>query len=398
MKFKILKSLLFTGILSCSISMAQEVGGVERLISPEISAQNDVTFRLRAPKATTVQLSGNWMPVVPNEDGLGGSRQLVTLIKDDQGVWSTTVKSMQPELYGYTFIVDDVTTIDPSNLKIARDGTFRNESILYVPGEAADLYWAKTGPKGGVHQLWYPSKSLKLTRRMLVYTPPGYENSNETYPVLYLLHGGGGDEEAWSTLGAAPHILDNLINKGAAKPMIVVMTNGNPSQAAANTLTPPIPETDLPVGGMGSMLFEKSLVADVIPYIESHFRVKNNKKNRAIAGLSMGGLQIINNSLNNPDLFDYYGIMSMGFADLSRFGIEIDTSKRAQQIEKLKASEPALYWIACGTDDFLFQSVVTMRSELDQHSFPYQYRESDGGHTWTNWRIYLSEFATKIFE
>jgi enterochelin esterase family protein len=180
--------------------------------------------------------------------------------------------------------------------------------------------------------------------------------------------------------------------------MIVVMTNGNPTQAAANVITPVLPASDNPVGGMGSMLFEKSLVADVIPYIENHFRVKKNKENRALTGLSMGGLQTINTTFENPNLFSYIGVMSMGFADLSRFGIKVDVSKRDQQIEALKKANPALYWIACGKDDFLIESVVTMRKKLDEHSFKYIYRESEGGHTWTNWRVYLSEFAGKIFK
>jgi len=376
----------------------QEVGRVERLISPEISANNNVTFRIKAPKAATVQLSGNWMPMVPNANGQGASRELVDLVKDTQGIWSTTIEGMAPELYGYTFIVDGVNTLDPSNLKVARDGTFRVESLLYVSGAESDLYWSKTGPKGTLHQVWYDSKSLRLTRRMQVYTPPGYENSSEAFPVLYLLHGGGGDEEAWPTLGVAPNILDNLINSGKAKPMIVVMTNGNPNQAAANTITPEISTLELPIGGMGSMLFEKSLVADVIPFIESHFRVVKNKENRALTGLSMGGLQTINTTFENPNLFSYIGVMSMGFADLSRFGITVDISKRDQQIEDLKKANPALYWIACGKEDFLIESVVTMRKELDKHNFKYVYRESEGGHTWTNWRIYLSEFVPMLFQ
>lgn len=398
MKLKTFKLLIALGVIFSFNSYAQEVSRVERLISPEISAANDVTFRIKAPSATSVKLSGNWMPVVPNANGMGSTRNLVELIKDENGVWSTTVQGMEPELYGYTFIVDEVTTLDPANLKVVRDGTFRTESLLYIAGPASDNYWAKTGPKGSVHQMWYHSKSLNITRRMQVYTPPGYESSKDSYPVLYLLHGGGGDEEAWTTLGVAPNILDNLINSGKAKPMIVVITNGNPSQAAATTITPQISEADLPVGGMGSMLFEKSLVSDVIPYVESNFRVKKNKENRAITGLSMGGLQTINTSFENPNMFNYYGVMSMGFADLSRFGIKLDVSKRDQQIEALKKSNPALYWIACGKSDFLYESVVTMRKELDKHSFNYIYRESEGGHTWTNWRVYLSEFATMIFK
>jgi enterochelin esterase family protein len=398
MKKHLFTSIAVIGLMVSLPSFAQEVGQVERLVSPEISASNDVTFRLKAPLASSVKLSGNWMPMVANANGQGTSRQLVDLVKDQNGIWSTQVKALAPELYGYTFIVDGVTTLDPANLKVARDGTFRTESLLYVSGPASELYWAKTGPKGSVHQIWYDSKTLNLIRRMQVYTPPGYEDSKEAYPVLYLLHGGGGDEEAWPTLGVAANILDNLINAGKAKPMIVVMTNGNPGQAAANVVTPAIPASTLPVGGMGSMLFEKSLVADVIPYIENHFRAKKNKESRALTGLSMGGLQTMNTSFEHPSLFNYIGVMSMGFADMSRFGIKLDVSKRDQQIEDLKKAKPALYWIACGKDDFLYDSVVTMRKELDKHTFPYQYRESAGGHTWTNWRVYLSEFAGMIFK
>ena len=378
-------------------TMAQEVGQTERLVSPELKGDNSVVFKIRAPKAENVTLSGNWMPMVPDGDQ-GMKRQTVALTKDGQGVWSTTVGPLEPELYGYSFLVDGVTTLDPSNLKVARDGTFRTESLLYVPGDASDLYWAKTGPKGSVHQIWYESPTLDLTRRMFVYTPPGYHESKEDYPVLYLLHGGGGDEEAWPTLGVAPTILDNLINSGKAKPMIVVMTNGNPSQASAQTISPKLPKVEQSAGGMANMMFEKSLVNDVIPYIENNFRVKANKENRALTGLSMGGLQTMNTSFENPNLFDYIGVMSMGFADLSRFGIEVDHSKRAQQILALKEADPELYWIACGKDDFLYESVVTMRNELDKKDFDYTYRESSGGHTWSNWRIYLSEFAPMLFK
>src|SRR6056297_625865 len=312
-------------------AIGQEVGSMERLVSPEVADDNMVTFRIKAPKAENVVLSGNWMPMVG--EGMGISRKTVALTKDENGVWSTTVGPLEPELYGYSFVVDGVNTLDTANLLVARDGAFRTESVLYIPGEASELYWAKTGPKGTVHKIWYESPTLDLTRRMYVYTPPGYADSNENYPVLYLLHGGGGDEEAWPTLGAANHILDNLINSGKAKPMMVVMTNGNPGQAAALTVSPKLEPSTQPAGGMANMLFEKSLVNDVIPYIESHFRVKANKENRALTGLSMGGLQTMNTSFENPELFDYIGVMSMGFADLSRFGIDVDHSKRGEQIE-----------------------------------------------------------------
>jgi len=391
--FLILITVLTIGLTPAT---GQEVGQTERLISPEINPDNSVTFRINAPKAASVEVTGNWMPMISNEAG-GMMRKTLVLTKDNKGIWSAKSEVLAPELYGYSFLVDGVTTLDPSNLMIARDGIFRTESMLYVPGEGSDLYWANKGPKGSVHEIWYESPTLELTRRMVVYTPPGYETSTVDYPVLYLLHGGGGDEEAWSTLGVAPNIMDNLINSGKAKAMIVVMTNGNPSQAAAFTVSPKQIGTSTNVGGMANMQFEKSLIHDVIPYITAHFRVKSDKENRALTGLSMGGLQTINTSFMEPALFDYIGVMSMGFADLSRFGIDVDHSKREQQILALKKEQPKVYWIACGKDDFLYESVVTMRNELDKQQFPYVYRESTGGHTWTNWRIYLTEFAQMIF-
>ena len=372
---------------------AQEVGQMERIVSPEIHTNNEVTFRIKAPNAKSVKLSGNWMPNIPQSM----NRQLVDLMKGEKGIWSVTIPALAPELYGYTFIVDSVTTLDPLNLKVARDGIFRTENQLYIPGEASQLYWAKEGPKGTVQQIWYASPTLRLTRRMFVYTPPGYNPLKESYPVLYLLHGGGGDEEAWPTLGVAPNILDNLINSGKAKPMIVVMTNGNPGQAAALTIAPPI-KSDQGFQGMANKMFEKSLVNDVIPYIEKHFSVKKNKENRAVTGLSMGGLQTQNLSFENPNMFQYIGVMSMGFADLSGMGVKVDESIKVQQINALKNANPSLYWIAVGKDDFLYESVVKMRKELDAQQFKYIYRESAGGHTWTNWRVYLSEFATMIFK
>lgn len=383
-------------LLIPQLQQAQEIAQNTALVSPEVSDSNTVTFRINAPKAEVVKLTGNWLPTV--SDGNGGfTQEMVSLKKGGDGIWSATVPEMAPELYAYAFMVDGVRTLDPANKQLVRDGRFSTASVLYVPGEASNLYWARTGPKGSLHEVWYESPTLELTRRMFVYTPPGYEDNNTAYPVLYLLHGGGGDEEAWPTLGAANNIMDNLINAGKAQPMLVVMTNGNPGQAAAFTVSPPIETPNAGVGDMASMQFEKSLVQDVIPYIEAHYRVKTGKENRALTGLSMGGLQTMNTSFENPELFDYLGVMSMGFADLSRFGIHIDHSKRQEQILSLKAAAPKLYWIACGKDDFLYESVVTMRSKLDELGFPYVYRESPGGHTWTNWRIYLSEFAPMLF-
>lgn len=403
MKFQVRQIWLNAGMflalglfLMPGISSGQELAQNAPVVSPELATDNAVTFRIQAPNATEVKLTGNWMPYAPDGNG-GFAQQMTALEKGENGVWSVAIPAMEPELYAYAFMVDGVRTLDPANKNIVRDGRFSTASVLYVPGPASDLYWAKTGPKGSVEAVWYESPTLGLTRRMFVYTPPGYENSNANYPVLYLLHGGGGDEEAWPSLGTAANILDNLINAGQAKPMLVVMTNGNPDQAAAFTVSPPLETANAGVGGMANMLFEKSLVNDVIPYVEAHYQVATGRENRALTGLSMGGLQTMNTTFENPELFDYIGVMSMGFADLSRFGINIDHSKREQQILALKAAAPKVYWIACGKDDFLIESVVTMRQKLDELGFPYVYRESPGGHTWTNWRIYLSEFAPMLF-
>lgn len=390
-------SLLGLFILIPLLSMGQEVGQLNQIVSPEIGENNSVTFRIKAPNAGEVKLSGNWMPSAPDGNG-GMAQQMVALEKDADGLWSVTVDTMAPELYGYAFMVDGVRTLDPSNKYIKRDGIFSTVSVLYVHGDASDLYQAKTGPKGSVHQIWYDSPTLSLTRRMFVYTPPGYNAGNDSYPVLYLLHGGGGDEEAWPTLGVAPTIMDNLINSGKAAPMLVVMTNGNSGQAAAFTESPKLDTPPGGIGGMANMQFEKSLVKDVIPYIEANFRVSKGSENRALTGLSMGGLQTMNTTLENPELFKYIGVMSMGFADLSRFGIEINLSERDQDFLALKKADPKLYWIAVGADDFLYESVVTMRKKLDELDFKYVYRESAGGHTWTNWRVYLSEFAPMLFK
>lgn len=362
-----------------------------RIVSPEIHPDNTVTFRLIAPKATRVTISGEWMP------GFGQSEELV---KNDTGLWSITVGPLQPEFYGYTFNVDGVQVLDPVNALIKRDGT-RNASVLLVPGKESELYAVQNVPHGTLSKIWYDAPTLNMTRRMYVYTPPEYEKSEENYPVFYLFHGAGGDEDAWTTLGLAPRILDNLIAQGKAKPMIVVMTNGNPFTAAAPGEAPVLPPSDeQPAAGPGSMgsgLFEKSLVNDVVPFIEKKYRVIANKDNRAIAGLSMGGLQTQNITNNNPEMFSYIGIMSMGLMDRRAFGMNDEDQDIGEQLEGLKKSGVKLYWIGCGKEDFLFASVQTLLDTLDKHDFPYTYRESTGGHTWANWRIYLSELAPLLF-
>lgn len=365
-----------------------------RIVSPEILPDNKVTFRVFAKDASKITVSGEWQ---------AGFNATETLVKNDTGLFILTVGPLKPELYGYTFTVDGVGTIDPNNIMVRRDGT-RYQSYFIVPGTESDLYMQKNGvPHGNVSKVWYNSPFLGMDRRVYIYTPAGYEKSSMKYPVFYLLHGAGGDEDAWTNMGRAAQIMDNLIAQGKAKPMIVVMTNGNANQSGAQNDV-----IDAPV--QGDMMaayqklagkFETHLVKDLIPFIEKNYRALSGKDNRAIAGLSMGGMHTQTITNDNPGMFSYIGVYSMGIMSFGQQTAEAAAKldqERDTKIEALKKSGYKLYWIGCGKDDFVYQGVIKLRSTLDKHEFKYIYRESTGGHTWANWRIYLSEFAPQLFK
>jgi enterochelin esterase-like enzyme len=354
--------------------------------SAEILPDNSVIFRLLSKEAVSVAVSGDWM------QGFGTS---VPMVRNDTNLWTLTVGPLKPELYSYTFLIDGVRVLDQNNPLVKRDGT-RNENMFLISGPESDLYFVRNVPHGTLSKIWYESPTLMLNRRMYVYTPAGYEDNQTKYPVFYLLHGGGGDEDAWTTLGRACQILDNLISQGKAKPMIVVMPNGNPGQAAAFTDAPVSPAISAPYD-MGMGLFEESMVKDIIPFVESHFRVIADRDSRALAGLSMGGMQTLTLTGNYPYMFGYIGVMSMGLVDVSTMGLKPDPDQDTK-FETLKNSGYKLYWVGVGKDDFLYKSVQTLRTSLDKHGLKYTYRESTGGHSWANWRIYLSEFAPLLFK
>ncbi|MGZ5254947.1 MAG: alpha/beta hydrolase [Flavitalea sp.] len=281
-----------------------------------------------------------------------------------------------------------------------RDGVNYFNTFI-IQGPESDLYSVKNVPHGTLSIVWYESPTLKLNRRMYVYTPPGYVEGKEKYPVLYLLHGAGGDEDAWTANGLTPIILDNLIAQGKAKPMIVVMTNGNPGESVAIVDRGPAASKQGGPGGgamsMNSESFPESLVKDVIPYIEKNYRVISNSSNRAIAGLSMGCLHTQITVMNNPDMFKYIGLFSLGLHE--NLG---DVNKRLiaaydKNLPKLKENYKLMY-VAVGKEDFVFEGVQALRKKLDQNNFKYIYNESTGGHTWSNWRIYLSELAPQLFK
>ncbi len=365
-----------------------------RIISPEILPDNKVTFRVYSKEAEKVTVSGEW------QAGFGASE---ALIKNDTGMFSLTVGPLAPELYGYTFTVDGVNMIDPDNVQVRRDGE-RYQSYFIILGQGSDLYVQKNGvPHGTILKTWYRSDVLGMDRRVYIYTPPGYEGGTEKYPVFYLLHGAGGDEDAWTNMGREAQIMDNLIAQGKAKPMIVVMPNGNANQAGAQNEVPPLPGQGIQDMASYQRLagkFEAHLVKDLVPFVEKNFRTKPGIDNRAIAGLSMGGANTQTITNDNPGMFGYIGVFSMGIMNFRQLDAETTAKldkERDAKIEALKSSGYKLYWIGVGKDDFVYQSVVTLRKTLDKHNFKYVYHESAGGHTWANWRNYLSEFAPMLF-
>jgi enterochelin esterase-like enzyme len=383
----ILGTFLFSGVMIHSQEV-QQPGGPQ-IISPEIMENNSAMFRLYSQDAKSVAVSGSWM----------SRGETLEMQKDVNSVWSVQTGPLEPSLYHYNLVIDGVSVIDPANPKAMRDGT-RYASTLIIPGEGSQNFRVNDVPHGSVAKVWYESPSLGLYRRMYVYTPPGYEDANGNYPVLYLLHGGGGDEDVWTALGRANYILDNLIAKGKARPMIVVMTNGNPDQTASVTdreKDPEIKSVKEMVAGIA--LFPESLVKDVIPYIENHYRVIPNSANRAIAGLSMGCLQTQIAALSNPELFQYIGCFSLGIHfndDLRDVTNKYVIPAYDKNLETLKRNYK-LFYIACGTEDFVYEGVQTLRKKLDDNNFKYIYNETGGGHSWANWRDYLVDFAPRLF-
>jgi enterochelin esterase-like enzyme len=361
-----------------------------RLNSPEILPDNSVVFRIKAPGASSVQVVGTF----------AADFKPVPMVKNDSNVYELKIGPLQSNMYEYRFILDGVPMLDPNNNAVTRDGTYV-ESRLLIPGQLADLIAVQDVPHGKVTAVWYQSLTLGAQRRMYVYTPAGYEQGKDKYPVMYLLHGGGGDEDGWINRGRANYILDNLIAAKQAVPMIVVITNGNPDAVAAPLDRPLSPATkDLSgIGGMASLRFEQSLVKDVIPYIEKNYRVIADADHRAVTGFSMGGYQTQNITNNNPGMFNYIGVMSMGlFSSFRNADASYDKDKHIAQLKALIASKPKYYWIGIGKNDFLFETVTKLRSLYDEVGLNYTYRETEGSHTWKEWRLYLTELAPKFFK
>lgn len=398
-------TVLAVALLMVATTFAQQaLFGGGTIISPEIHENNTVTFRIRSPKAVKVEVAGDFLPPtrVETESGTYDMPTRGQMVEGENGVWEfTTPEPLASELYSYTFSVDGQRMNDPANVAMIRD-VASVTNVFIIPGEPGDLYSVNDVPHGSVTRRWYDSPTLKEQRRITIYTPPGYENNNATYPVFYLLHGSGGDEEAWIALGRTAQIMDNLIAQGKAQPMIVVMSNGHTQNPAAPGETHRDYRPAMGGGAREAVASMEDSFGDIIKFVESNYRVRANKANRAIAGLSMGGMHTAAISAQYPNTFDYMGVFSAPpIASMMSRNDEERGQYANEFIGKLKTQQAngfELYWIACGDTDFLYQGVLDSMKAMDEIGFDYTYRESGEGHIWKNWRIYLSEFAPMLFK
>lgn len=408
--------------------------------SPIINSDNSVTFRYKAPDAEDVILKGSFIPrknFIKTEAGSFGKEGSVKMTRDGD-YWTYTSAPLPSELYTYSFEIDEKRMYDPGNANRFRD-VADTLSYFVIKGGVADDYVDRDVPHGTVKKVWYPSSLNGMKeRRMTVYLPSSYSsNKLKRYPVLYLLHGSGGDEDAWSDGGRAVQILDNMIAEGRCKPMIVVMPNGNVDLAAAPGQDPANPNVVPKSNNTSSMLgkFEASFMDDIVTYVDRHYRTIDDKAHRAIAGLSLGGLHTLYITLNNPSKFDYIGLFSAQttnalndkrISGMQQIGEAWNQLKEAlpfigggkvdkaisgmtsedlsiyddtdAKLNGLLKCDSRLFYIAVGRDDFVKKLNDDLRKKLNQKGARYYYNESDGGHTWDNWRKYLVDFLPRLFQ
>jgi enterochelin esterase family protein len=361
-----------------------------QFVSPEVQVDRRVAFHIYAPQAQNVSLTGSDIP---------GNTPGAAMKKGENGVWEVTLGPIEPGAYRYNFNVDGVAVIDPRNPSIS--GSNNNVwSMFYVPG--ADFMDTKEVPHGAVAAVTYYSTVLKRFRRMHVYTPPGYEMGQGKFPIFYLLHGAGDCDEAWTSVGRAGFILDNLIAARKAKRMVVVMPAGHTSRTmggrgAGGGRAPGVPDE-----------FIQEFVSDIMPYAESHYRVYTDRPRRAIAGLSMGGGQTLNIAIPHLDKFAYIGVYSSGIfgivppargpAPAAVPGPTWEQQHLAELDNAVARKGLKLLWFSTGVDDGLITTTRATVDLLKKHGFAPMFKESPGAHTWINWRNYLNEFAPQLFQ
>lgn len=383
---KLVRPILLLSCLSWMMSLAAQAPALlpsqtrpanqPAVRSPEVLPDRRVIFRLQAPKAVEVSITGEFKP--------GGLP--IAMEKDDKGLWTATVGPLRPELYNYNFTIDGVRTIDPSNPNVKTGSTPSTiQSILDVRVDEPAFYDGMAVPHGIVHEHWYPSRSLGSLRRLLVYTPPDYARTGSKYPVLYLLHGANADENAWTRLGRANLILDNLLAAGKAKPFVVVIPFGY------GVLPNQPPTAGAPNRNLD--LFAKDLIGDVIPFVEAEYRIWADREHRAIAGLSMGGNESLTIGLNHLELFSRVAGFSAGIRAVDLDKTYADLIANPQEANhKLR-----LLWVSCGTEDSLFEANRRFSEFLKQHQIEHTFRSGDGEHTWIVWRKNLRDIAGLLF-
>lgn len=358
--------------------------------SPEISADGRITFRLATPKAVS--------NVAVTHTALNGAVTL-QMARGQDGIWSVMTPPLEPDVYEYNFRVDNIRTLDPVNPWI-KD---RSNSLVQIVGSPSAVWDDRAVPHGVVRIEKYESKSLGgVSRRMHVYTPPGYDdpkNASTKYPVMYLLHGSGDDDAGWSNVGRANVIFDNLIADGKMKPAVVVMPHGhvprsNPTTAPGQNVPIGMPAKG-PSGNSDFVrLFEKDLLQDVLPRIEAEYRVYMDQPHRAIAGLSMGGSQSIRVGLANIDKFAYICPMSAGGIKAEDLDQSFPELVKSPSVANAKLK---LLWIACGEKDGLLKFNQGFDQWLTKHEIRHEFKVTPGVHTWLVWRRYLAEVSTRVF-
>jgi len=387
-----------------------------QVVSPEVMADRTVVFRLNAPQAQSVRVTGSDMPALAG-GGRGaapGAPAPGQMTKADNGVWSVTIGPIDPGAYRYTFNVDGVSVIDPRNSSISESNT-NVWSLFYVPGSS--VMDTNPVPHGAVAAVTYYSTSLGRFRRMHVYTPPGYEaGGSQKYPIFYLLHGAGDCDEAWTSVGRAGFILDNLIAEKKVRPMVVVMPAGHTNTAPAGRGAAPADgATAAPAVSSPLDDFARDFLTDIMPYAEKHYRVIADRAHRAIAGLSMGGSQTLNIAFLHLEQFAYIGVFSSG-ATLGGGGRAAasggsgtapapapassawETAHVANLDNAALKKGTKLVWLRTGVNDSLLPNTLATVDMLKRHGFAPVFQESPGAHTWINWRNYLSEFAPLLFQ
>jgi len=360
-------------------------GGAPRPAPVEVSADGHITFRLLAPNAQNVRVNSPDVPVPANR---------LVLARNTNNVWEGAVGPIQPGEYRYNFNVDGLSVVAPRNpatteAETSSESNDQTWSLVNVPG--SDLMDTRNVPHGAVETVTYFSKALNRFRRMHVYTPPGYEKGSGRYPIFYLLHGAGDSDDAWSTVGRAGFIMDNLIADHKAKPMVVVMPAGHTSAMGRRG-------GGAAAGGPPRDEFQEDFLGDIMPYAESHYRVYTDKGHRAIAGLSMGGSQTLNAAFATLDKFAYIAVFSSGASLMNAGGTSGWEERHKDVLDNSKLKKGIkLIWMSTGKEDGLITSSRATVDLLKKHGFNPVFLESPGAHTWINWRNYLGQYAPQLF-